>query len=620
MKKALSLLLTFTLSCSLALPADALEPDDAKKLLRTHYVDPLPINFEKSETIEELLSILGDPYTDYLSPDEYGQMLQSVNGQSIVGIGIVIHTNFQNGYVIESVLPDSPAQQAGLSPGDTIAAIDGTVLTASDDCRALILGEEGTRVSLTVRRQDNTLYSVTIIRQQVTLPIVSYEMIDDALVISCESFGTSTVSAMKNALMQYEDQAAVTIVDLRTNPGGAASAATGSAGLFTGPGLMCYFRDGTGTYDRLYAPSTSPDLTEKAVLILLSSQSASGSELFSAAIRDYKAGISIGQRSYGKGSVQTLFDKSNYPELFDGDCFKITTQRFFSPAGTSNHITGILPTLLISEAHTPIAAMLLSSSEPENPDHFLKLELSYQTLYLDLETGMQENALSAFTELLESLPPSASLYYGENSSWTPVTPVQLSHSFGIPFVSRTFCDTADTLYAREINTLACYRLLSGYEDNTFRPGQLITRAEFCAMLCNALALPPSSQQVGFPDISPDSWYTGAVSAMAEKGFVSGDENGLFRPNDTISYQEIVAILTNVSAWISTDGYEYQKVSLSQSDQERYHTFSPWAQMAARNLNMFDALLPDISPTESSTREMAAASLCRLMEYTGLLWN
>ena len=108
--------------------------------------------------------------------------------------------------------------------------------------------------------------------------------------------------------------------------------------------------------------------------------------------------------------------------------------------------------------------------------------------------------------------------------------------------------------------------------------------------------------------------------MAGKGFVSGDETGLFRPNDTISYQELVAILANVSAWISTDGYEYQKISLSQSDQERYHSFSPWAQKAARNLNMFDALLPDVSPAEPSTREIAAASLCRLMEYTGLLWN
>lgn len=619
MKKAISLLLIFSLTCSLSLPVSALEPEEAKELLRTHYVDALPENLEELETIEEILSALGDPHTDYLSSDEYEQMLQSVNGQSIVGIGIVIHTDFQDGYIIQSVLPDSPAQRAGLSPDDTIVAVDGVVLTASDDCRTLILGEEGTRVSLIVRRQDGTLYSAAIIRQEVTVPIVTYEMIDNALVISCESFGNSTVSVIKNALTQYEEQAAVTIVDLRTNPGGAASAATGSAGLFTGPGLMCYFRDGSGSYQRLYAPSASPDLTDKAVIILLSPQSASGSELFSSAIRDYKAGISIGQRSYGKGSVQTLFDQQNYPELFNGDCLKLTTQRFFSPAGTSNHITGIMPTLLISKAHTPASGMLLTSPEPETPNQFLKLELADQILYLNLESAMQEDIRPAFTELLESLPPSAALFCGENDQWISVTPVQLSHSLGISFVPRTFCDSTDSRYTREIDTLSCYKLLSGYDDNTFRPSQFITRAEFCAMLCSALAL-PSSNRVSFPDVPPDSWYAGAVSAMAEKAFVSGDETGLFRPNDTISYQEVVSILANVSSWISTDGYEYQKISLSQSDQERYDTFSPWAQKAARNLNMFDALLPDISPTESSTREMAAASLCRLMEYTGLLWN
>lgn len=619
MKKALSLLLTFGLTCSLALPGRALEPEEAKELLRTHYVDSLPENLDELETIDSILSALGDPHTDYLSSDEYEQMLQSVNGQSIVGIGIVIHTDFQDGYMIESVLPDSPAQQAGLSPGDIIVAVDGIVLTASHDCRALILGEEDTRVALTVRRQDDTLYSTAIIRQKVTLPIVTYEMIDDALVISCESFGDSTISTIKNALIQYEEQAAVTIVDLRANPGGAASAATGSAGLFTGPGLMCYFRDGSGTYQRLYAPSASSDVTDKPAIILISPQSASGSELFSSAIRDYRAGISIGQRSYGKGSVQTLFDEQNYPELFDGDCFKLTTQRFFSPSGTSNHITGILPTLLMSEVYTPVAAMLLTSPTPETPNQFLKLELADQILYLNLESAMQEDIRPAFTQLLESLPPSAALFRGENDTWISVMPAQLSDSLGLSFVPRTFCDSTDSLYAREIDTLSCYKLLSGYDDNAFCPGQFITRAEFCAMLCSALAL-PSSDHISFPDVPSDSWYAGAVSAMAGKDFVSGDETGLFRPNDTISYQELVAILANVSAWISTDGYEYQKISLSHSDQERYHSFSPWAQKAARNLNMFDALLPDISPTEPSTREIAAASLCRLMEYTGLLWN
>ena len=84
MKKALSLLLTFGLTCSLALPGRALEPEEAKELLRTHYVDSLPENLDELETIDSILSALGDPHTDYLSSDEYEQMLQSVNGLSFI--------------------------------------------------------------------------------------------------------------------------------------------------------------------------------------------------------------------------------------------------------------------------------------------------------------------------------------------------------------------------------------------------------------------------------------------------------------------------------------------------------------------------------------------------------
>ncbi len=620
MKKTLSLLLTFGLTCSLIFPSNALDAEDTKQLLQTHYADTLPENLEELETIEDILSSLGDPHTDYLFPEEYNHMLQSINGQSIVGIGIVINTNFQDGYLIESVLPDSPAEKAGLSSGDTILAVDHQWLTAEDDCVSLISGDEGTRVSITILDNSNyATHTVTIKRKKVTLPIVTYEMVDNALFISCTSFGNSTISRIEKALKQYEEQASVTIMDLRNNPGGTAHAASGSAGLFTGPGLISYFRDGNGKYDRLYVSSACPDLTDKAVILLLSPQSASASELFSAAIRDYKAGISIGQRSYGKGSVQQLFDQHSHPELFNGDCLKITTQRFFSPAGTSNHITGILPTLLLSEESTPTVAMLLSFPEPKTSEQFLKLELAGQTFYLNLDTAMLEHNRSSFTELLEALPPAAVLSLGENRSWSTTTPPSLSDSLGLSFVSRHFHDTADSPYARELDTLACYNLLSGYEDNTFRPRQLITRAEFCAMLQSALDFPEVDSSP-FSDVLSDSWYAEAVNAMAGKGFISGDGNGLFRPNDTITYQEIVAILANVSAWITTDGYEYEKIPLTEKDQERYQAFSSWAQKSARNLNMFEALLWDISPTEFSTREVAAASLCRLMEYTGLLWN
>ena len=97
MKKPLSLLIALALACSAAVPASALEADEAKELLRTYYIGSLPANFDELETIEDILSALNDPYTDYLSPEKYDKMLESLNGRSMVGIGVIIQSAFQDG-------------------------------------------------------------------------------------------------------------------------------------------------------------------------------------------------------------------------------------------------------------------------------------------------------------------------------------------------------------------------------------------------------------------------------------------------------------------------------------------------------------------------------------------
>ena len=98
--------------------------------------------------------------------------------------------------------------------------------------------------------------------------------------------------------------------------------------------------------------------------------------------------------------------------------------------------------------------------------------------------------------------------------------------------------------------------------------------------------------------------------MAEKGFVSGFEDGCFRPDELITYQEILCILNNVAAWASMNGYEYNQMELAGQAPITYGSFAPWAQMAARNLDLFHALIPGLSPSAPATREVAAASLYR----------
>ena len=227
---------------------------------------------------------------------------------------------------------------------------------------------------------------------------------------------------------------------------------------------------------------------------------------------------------------------------------------------------------------------------------------------------------AAFTELLEALPPSAHLSEGySGSTWTEVAPKELAQQWGLEFHSRTFSDTASSPFSQAIDTLAVYGLLSGYEDGTFHPGETITRAEFSAMVASALNL-RRSDSAPFSDVDPSAWYAGAVNAMAAKGFLSGDGDGRFRPEDTISYEEMVTVLSSVAAWATMEGRELAEESLSAGDWGVYHDFSEWAQIPARNLDRLGALAGSQQPREPGTRETAAGLLHALLESAGLLWD
>jgi C-terminal peptidase prc len=623
MKKPLSFLLALCLTFTLcAAPVSALDLEDAKKLLQESYVDELSQDVLNASSLEEMLEILGDPYTVYMTAEEYQSFLEQVNGDSVVGIGVSIQNVYEDGFAILSVLPNSPALEAGLEAGDRIVAVDGVPLTAGSSVGGAVAGEEGTPVTITVIRQaDGSRQDYTMTRRAVTIPIVTYEQVDNAGVISCTSFGDSTVSVVQEALTTLDDSVDMWIMDLRSNPGGTSDAAVGSAGLFVGSAIMSYFRYADDEYTYVYTRPGYPDLTDKPLVILTSQYSASGSEMFSAAARDLGFGIAIGQRTYGKGVAQSVFDADNTEGLFDGDAMKITVSRFFSPDGTTNHVVGILPTLMISEENTAAVALLLSGAAPVRAGGWAKLELAGQTFYLDLSEAKQADNAAAFTELLEALPPSAALYRGSGTdTWTAVSPASLAASLNLSYTSRSFSDISRSPYARQIQTLAVYHLLDGYGDGTFQPDKTVTRAEFCAMVASALDFPANSAALTFSDTSGDAWYADAVSAMASRGLIAGYDDGTFRPDGTITYQEMVTILAAVAAWANIDGYALSKEEIPLNIWGKYSDFDVWAMVPARCLDELDALVGDQAPTDSGTREVAAALLCTLMENIHLIWD
>ena len=621
MKKLLSSLLALALGLSLAvLPASALELDQARELLAVHYVDGVPPEVLELPSLDAILKAIDDPYTFYMTPEQYDAFNQSVNGQTVVGIGATVETAYNGGYRVMSVLPDSPAQEAGIRPGDIITAADGTAMSPEVDPRIPVSGQEGTSVTLTINRNGQTL-ELTLTRRAVPIPIVTYEQRDGAGVIDCISFGSTTASSVQEAILSMDGDTSVWIMDLRSNPGGDSRSTAASVSLFTGGGIMLYFRDGAGHYNYTYTLPDFPDMTDKPVIVLTSEHSASGSELFAGGIRTYDAGIALGQRTFGKGTAQIVFEERNCPYMKNGEAMKITAYRFFAPDGATNHVTGVLPTLLISPENTDKAAMLLTHPEPRRLDGYWKLVLSGQTFYLKSSDAREEENQAAFTELLEALPLSAALYKGSGAAtWTLVSPEQAASELGLSFTPRTFTDTEDSQFAREIDILSTYHILKGFGDGTFRPGETISRAQFCAMAASALGLPASAGKPGrFSDVPDSAWYAGAVNAMANMGFVSGS-GGTFRPGQAITYQEMTSILSRVAAWVSMDGYDLDGLLLTPEEVEKYSDFAPWAQAPARNLDELNALAGDLAPTDPGTREIAAAMLCRLMERTHLIWN
>ena len=618
-RKLLSALLALSLTFSLsAAPAAALTLDEARQLLRDHYVDQIPESILSLDSLDEILKALGDPYTYYMTAEQYQQFTDSVNGETLVGVGITVQTAYDDGFLVLSILPNSPAKEAGLQAGDRIIAVDGVEMTATTDVRSAVTGKEGSTVTLTIRRADGQVRDFTMQRRAVVIPIVTYDKEGNAGVIECISFGDSTGDTIEEALTTLEPDVAAWIMDLRSNPGGDADAAAVSAGLFVGSDIMVYFRDANGNYRFVGTTQYCPDLTDKPLIILTSDYSASGAELFSADARDLGFGIAIGQTTFGKGIAQMIFNSANTEDLFDGDAMKITVYRFYSPDGTTNQWMGVIPTLVMSKENTKTAAMLLTQPEPSRNAGYYKLELAGGTFDISRDEALSGDNRSAFTELLEALPPSAALYEGErNSGWNAVTPAKLAESLGLDFHARTFADAADSPFATEIDTLSTFGLLEGYEDGTFRPTNAITRAEFCAMLANVLDL-PEGQNLSFSDVADDAWYNKAVSAMAARGFVSGMGDGTFRPDDTITYEQMVTILSSVAVWASMSAEELNgQTDISLAD---YQDFSSWAQKPAWIMDQLDALVGDLQPQDLATRETAAGMLYAMMDSLHMLWQ
>ena len=643
MKRALFSRLT-ALACSFALlaapAARALTTEQAAELLQTFYIDEVPPSALEQPTVKEMVAALGDPYTEYFTPEEYANFVSSMLDTSLVGIGVAYTRSSDNiitadGLVIDQVIADSPADLAGMLAGDAIMAVDGESVIGEDIdvVTTWIRGEEGTQVSVTYRR-DDTETTVVLTRATVTMAATTTELLDGHIgYIRCTTFGEETVGHFKDGIAACKDQADLWIVDLRSNLGGATEAATTAASLFSGPGwYMSILRDGSDSYSVYYA--TEEAMTIYPVIVLVDPYSASSSEIFAAAIQSTASGIVLGTRTFGKGVAQIVMDQNYLPEYFpDGDAIKITSFRFYSPIGNTTDQVGVLPDLLLDPEYTAAVARLFRATPPDDIQNALRVSLASWRWYIDLDMATGEEYIDAFRVLLNSLSLQSGLYrWSEDADqWIATSAEAICQEYELEYLPPLFPDHEDSEYPDELSVLKTYGLVHGTDGGFFLPQTLLSRAELCQLLTEALNCTMTDGDIPYADVSADDWYTPAVLAMTNMGLVVGHDTGEFRPDDPVSHQELLTIMGRLAKFLNMSFYDEAIAMPDEAlEAEDYSAYDDWARpyvwlLNESQTNLFgfpQSMLWDtpsnISPTAGSTRDEAICLLYTLLSYTGVL--
>ncbi len=313
--------------------------DEIYQIIETVYVDEVDSEALRAADPADIGKVLNDPHTAYFSPDDFAAFMEGYFG-TFGGIGTAI-VQEEEATLIQTVFPGSPAQKAGLMPGDVIVAVDDVSVQGMplDMVATLIRGEEGTKVNILIRRGSTELNKL-IVREIIVIPTMSSFMLGDVAYLGIHSFSEQTPDAFKIELAELQkNNPRGYIIDLRDNPGGSLDAVLEIADRILPAGPRIWVRDRFGnedSYDNMEAGSLLPNLA-----VLINNGSASGSEILAGAVQDYAVGTIIGEQSYGKASVQTIF------MLSDNSGLKVTTARYYTAKNQSIDKVGLTPDILV---------------------------------------------------------------------------------------------------------------------------------------------------------------------------------------------------------------------------------------------------------------------------------
>ncbi len=298
---------------------------------------------------EGIVASLEDPYSRYLDPQTW-QDLESKLEAKFGGIGVYVLQDDEGRHKIVSPIKDTPAFKAGIKNGDIIIGINGesTMNMSQDEVVHQMRGEPGTQLLLTVYREsDGKEYEFTIIREIINVPSVDAKVLDEVPgtgYIKLNQFHTLSAQEMADSLnvLLGENNIKGLILDLRDNGGGEFQASIAIASLFLKNGQeVVSVADSYGNETVHQATGQSVDIP---LVVLVNGNSASASEILSGALQDNKRAVLVGEQTFGKGLVQTIF------QLPDGGALQLTTQKYFTPNGTDINKIGITPDYVVEAA------------------------------------------------------------------------------------------------------------------------------------------------------------------------------------------------------------------------------------------------------------------------------
>ena len=319
---------------------------ESKLNLLQEYISEYFLYDEDMEAAEDgiykgFISGLDDKYATYYTKEEFDSLIESTNG-TYSGIGALLQQNATTKIMsVVKVFAGSPAEEAGLKAGDIFYKVGDEDITALDLdilVSKYIRGEEGTDVTLTVLRgEEYEEVTMTITRRTIEVPTVEHKMLSDNIgYIAVSEFESPTVEQYKEAVDDLTDQGMTSLViDLRDNPGGLVDTSVSMLEYTLPDGLYTYTADKNGNGQK-YLGNDDHEI-DVPIVILVNGNSASASEIFSGAMRDYEKATLLGTTTYGKGIVQSVFS------LGDGTGLKITTMHYYTPNGTDLHGEGLAP-------------------------------------------------------------------------------------------------------------------------------------------------------------------------------------------------------------------------------------------------------------------------------------